>query len=329
MHRLRRRIASILIDPIRAAAAGHPRPGTAAARWRRWWSAPTAEDGVTAALRAASARLHHDVAGTERRFGLSTLWSWLAQYRRGGLLALRPAPRKDRGIERAIPADILDAAAGLRREQTDRATKTIIDILVRTKRIRRQDIARSTLERYLDHVGLSRRALLTVGRKTFCRIETAAPFELVVGDFHHGPWVCVGAHDEERRALYGGFIDHFSRYVPEGRYHLHEDYVALRFGFRRLIALHGLPVSLYVDGGPAYQTNRFRAACGALGIRLPRSKPHQAEARGLIERFNRTLKEQFEAEVRADSGCGKSTAPSLSACARSPRPRSPRSSTDI
>lgn len=264
------------------------------------------EDGVTAALRAAAARSYQDGAGIEQRFGLSTLWSWLALYRRGGLLALRPAPRKDRGLVRAIPADILEAAAALRREQTDRPTKTIIDILVRTQRIQRQDIARSTLDRYLDHAGLSRRALRSIGRKTFCRIETAAPFELVVGDFHHGPWVRVGPGDEARRARYGGFIDHFSRYVPEGRYYLHEDFVALRFGFRRLIGVHGLPVSLYVDGGSAYQANRFRAACGALGIRLPRSKPHQAEARGLIERFNRTLKEQLESEVR-----GRETLPTL------------------
>jgi putative transposase len=264
------------------------------------------DEGVTTALRAAAARVHQDPAGHEQHVGLSTLWSWLAQYRRGGLLALRPMPRKDRGIVRAIPADILEAAAGLRREQTDRPTKTIIDILVRTKRVERHDIARSTLDRYLDHASLSRRALRTIGRKIFCRIETAAPFELVVGDFHHGPYVRVGPDDEARRALYGGFIDHFSRYVPEGRYYLHEDYVALRFGFRRLIGVHGLPVSLYVDGGAAYQANRFRAACGALGIRLPRGKPRQPEVRGLIERFNRDLKEQFESEVR-----GRETLPTL------------------
>jgi len=264
------------------------------------------DEGVTAALRAAAVRVHEDPGGHERRAALSTLWSWLERYRRGGLLALRPMPRKDRGIVRAIPADILEVAAALRREKPDRPTKTIIDILVRTKRVKREDIARSTVDRYLDRTGLSRRALRTVGVKTYCRIETAAPFELVVGDFHHGPYVHVGRGDEARRALYGGFIDHFSRYIPEGRYFLHEDFVALRFGFRRLIAVHGLPVSLYVDGGSAYQANRFRAACGALGIRLPRSKPHQAEARGLIERFNRTLKEQFESEVR-----GRETLPTL------------------
>jgi putative transposase len=279
----------------------------AAFRYRILSAALEADDGaITEALRAAAARVHEDPCGREHTVALSTLWSWLAQYRRGGLLALRPAPRKDRGLVRSIPADILEVAERLRREKPERSTKTVIDILVRTQRVGRNDIARSTLDRCFDRSGLSRRALRTIGQKTYCRIETAAPFELVVGDFHHGPYVRVGSSDQAHRALYGGFIDHFSRYVPEGRYYLHEDFVALRFGFRRLITVHGLPVSLFVDGGSAYQANRFRAACSALGIRLPRGKPYQAEARGLIERFNRVLKEQFESEVR-----GRETLPTL------------------
>jgi hypothetical protein len=60
-----------------------------------------------------------------------------------------------------------------------------------------------------------------------------------------------------------------------------------------------MPEKLYLDNGPAFHANRFHAACDALGIRLVHSKPYCAEGRGVIERFNRTLKEQFESEVRA------------------------------
>jgi len=271
----------------------------AAFRYRVIVEAVDAEgEGVTEALRQAAGITYSGPGGRELRFGLSTLWSWLAAYRRGGLLALRPASRKDQGRVRAIPADVLEAAASLRRAVPERPTRTVIDILVRKQLVKRPALSRSTLDRYFSEAGLARRALRTLGTKTFRLIESSAPFELVMGDFHHGPYVRFGPGDEARRALFGGFIDHFSRYVPEGRYYLHEDFIALRFGFRRLITAYGLPVKLFKDGGGCYRANRFLAACGALGIHLPRSKPYHAEARGCIERFNGTLKSQFESEVR-------------------------------
>lgn len=37
-------------------------------------------------------------AKTTRRYGASTLERWLYRYKKGGLEALRPAPRSDRGL---------------------------------------------------------------------------------------------------------------------------------------------------------------------------------------------------------------------------------------
>ncbi len=96
------------------------------------------------------------------------------------------------------------------------------------------------------------------------------------------------------------FIDHFSRDILDGRYYLHEDFAVLRFGFRRVLLVHGLFELLYIDNGPSFQTTRFHAACKneALNIKVVHSKPYVSEGRGVCERFNRTVKEQFESEVR-------------------------------
>jgi putative transposase len=255
-------------------------------------------EGVVAALRESAGRPHRHPDGREVRVSLSTLWSWLAAHRRGGLLALQPSPRKDKATLRAFPEAILAHAARLRRENPERSTRTVIDILVREKVVQRGQVARATLDRHLDRIGSSRRRRGTLAKATFRLIETHAPMELVVGDFHHGPYVRVGPDDEVRRALFGGFIDHYSRLIVEGRYYLSEDFAALRFGFRQLLMVHGLPVKLYLDNGSAFHAIRFHAACDSLGIQLLHSRPYVAESRGVIERFNRTLKEQFESEVR-------------------------------
>jgi transposase InsO family protein len=264
-------------------------------------AAEASDDAVTAAVLQAAASTYHDLDGNAVEVSERTLWRWLAAYRKGGLAGLRPKVRKDRGELRACSPDVLDQAARLRRDNEARATKTIIDILERTKVVEPGALARSTLDRHLERMGLSRRRLHKLGSKTYKKVRTDAPFELVVADFHHGPYVRVGDEDKARKALLLAFIDHFSRYVPEGRYYLHEDFEALRFGFRILLLAFGCSKMCYVDNGPSFQSNRFHAACTheLIGIELVHSKPYVSEGRGVVERFNRTVKEQFESEVRA------------------------------
>lgn len=259
----------------------------------------SSDDAVSAVLSRLASATHSDPWGRPFQCRARTLWRYLRAYRRGGLLALRPPTRKDRGALRALAPEVLSRAVALRRKLRSRSTSTLIDILVREKRVRDGQIARSTLDRHLRRLGCTRRLLRSLGQKVYRRIQTSAVFELVVCDFHHGPYVRPTAGAEVmRRALLCAFIDHFSRFVCEARYYLHEDFAALRFGFRRLLLGHGQPVKLYVDNGAAFQASRFHAACETLDVKLVHSAPYRSEGRGVIERFNRTLKEQFEAEVR-------------------------------
>jgi putative transposase len=254
-------------------------------------------EGVAAELRAVAATPHWDPNQREVRVSMATLWRWLAAYRQGGILALQPKPRKDRGALRAFSKAILDHAVQLRQEGPKRSTRTIIKIMVAQKVVRSGQISRATLDRHFDRLDMSRKRQGTLAQKTFRRIRTDAPMELVITDFHHGPYVREGPDGEISRAKFSGFIDHYSRAILEGRYNLTEDFVAFRFGFRRLLGLHGLPKKLFLDNGAAYRSLRLRAGCASLGINMVHSRPYVAESRGAIERFNRTLSEQFEYEV--------------------------------
>jgi putative transposase len=260
-------------------------------------------EGVTDAIEQAATETYLDHDSREVQPKLRTLWRWLCAYRDGGLLALRPKARSDRGQLRALDREVLDRAVALRRDNQQRATRTLIDILERAHAVERGAIARSTLDRHLDRLGVSRRRLHSLGRKTYRKVHTDAPFELLIADFHHGPYVRVGWDDEARRALLLLFLDHFSRYVIEGRYYLHEDFAALRFGFRRVLLAYGCFALLYIDNGPSFHSRRFHAACShkAIDIDVVHSKAYVAEGRGACERLNRTIKEQFESEVRVRS----------------------------
>lgn len=257
--------------------------------------------GVRAALVSAAAREYVNHRGRTVQINVRTLWRWLAEYRSAGLNGLCPKRRKDAGKLRALPAATLDRAVKLRREnQGSRATRSVIDILERLEIVEKRTLKRSTLDGHFARLGVSRHQLGSLGKQVFMKIDTSAVLELVVIDFHYGPYVRVGDADTARRSLLLAFIDHFSRYVLEGRYYLHEDFAALRFGFRRLLIVYGPCAKIYADNGGSFQSGRFHAACKneAIDIQLVHSKAYAKESRGVIERFNRTLKEQFETEVR-------------------------------
>ncbi len=273
----------------------------AAFRYRVIAEAAETSEGVTAAIEQAAARSYVEPSsGHEVTFDERTLWRYLKAYRRDGLMGLMPKEREDRGQLRAIRPKVLRRAVKLREENDERPTKTLIDILERQKKVAKGTLKRSTLDRHLALLGESRLQRRKLGKTTYRMVKTEAPFELVIADFHHGPYVRVGDYDNARRALLLAFIDHFSRYIVEARYYLHEDFAALRFGLRLVLLGYGLFVRLYVDNGPSFQSTRLHGACKheAIDIEVVHSKPYVSEGRGACERFNRTCKEQFESEAR-------------------------------
>jgi putative transposase len=252
-------------------------------------------EGVSAELQEVASTPHRDPDGREVRVSLATLWRWLALHREGGFQALQPRSRRDKGTLRAFPRVVLDRAVALRKAGPCRSTRTLLKTMVLEQLIQPGEVARATLDRHLDQLNMSRKRHGTLAKKVHRLIRTDAPMELVITDFHHGPYVQEGG--QVKRAKFSGFIDHHSRAILEGRYFLTEDFAALRFGLRRLLCVHGLCVKLYLDNGAAYRSLRLETGCAAMGIHLVHSKPYVAESRGAIERFNRTLAEQFEYEV--------------------------------
>src|ERR1700681_4508243 len=80
------------------------------------------------------------------------------------------------------------------------------------------------------------------------------------------------------------------RHHPIGRH-------ALAAALRPALAARGVPASIYVDNGSAFVDAWLLRACAKLGVRLVHSTPGRPQGRGKIERFFRTVREQFLVEV--------------------------------
>ena len=237
--------------------------------------------------------------GTERRFSERTLWSWWSAYRKQGLEGLLPAERSDKGLPREITPELLAGAIEKRKEVPSRSTLTIIDILEREDLVAKGRLRRSTLDRHLERAGYSRRRLRTLGDKRYIRMLFERPNQLWVGDYHEAPILFDPRSGSFRTVHLSAFIDHYSKYVPHAQWYNNERLATLEDTFKKSLLKRGCPDKIYVDRGSVYRSADFAFALAHFNIRLCRSKAYRSEGRGVIERFNRTVAEQFEPEVRA------------------------------
>ena len=235
-------------------------------------------------VRAVAARDHHGPTGVRVRVSRTTLDRWIRVWRAGGFEALAPTGRS---AEPTTPAAILDLAVKLKRETPGRTAAQVTAIIAAVDGWAPSE---RTVQRLFARHGLNTRPDGTPPA-AFGRFEAAAPNERWTGDALHGP--IVGG----RKAFLFAFIDDHSRTIPGYRWGNSEDTVRLEAALRHGLASRGIPRSIYVDNGSAFVAAPLLRACAVLGIRLIHSRPGRPEGRGKIERFFRTVRDQFLVEI--------------------------------
>jgi putative transposase len=126
------------------------------------------------------------------------------------------------------------------------------------------------------------------------RFEAEHPNALWTGDASHG--IRISA----RKTYLFAFLDDHSRLLPGYRWGYAEDTVRLAVALRPALASRGVPNAIYVDRGSAFVDAWLLRACAKLGVRLVHSTPRRPEGRGKIERFFRTVREQFLVEITGE-----------------------------
>jgi transposase InsO family protein len=226
-----------------------------------------------------------------RRYGVSTLERWYYAYKRGGLEALRPGRRSDAGRARALTDAQRELLLEIRREHPTASVPLILRTLVEDGRLEPGAVSAATVRRlFVDH-GLDRVALRDGGgRKTRLRWQAEHPMALWHGDVCHGPALKIGEQSVPLRIH--AMLDDASRFIVAIEAHSTEREVDMLGLLCRALRRHGAPDALYLDNGSTYRGEALRLACERLGITLLHAQPGDAPARGKMERFWRTLREQ-------------------------------------
>jgi putative transposase len=240
-------------------------------------------------VREIAAREHVDPFGRRVRVSRQSLDRWIRDWRAGGFDALVPAPRQ---VTARTPAEVLELAVALRRENPRRTAAAI-------RRILRAQLGwapdERTLQRNFTRLGLTGAARADGPvPAVFGRFEANHPNELWIGDALHG--MPVGG----RKAYLFAFVDDHSRAMVGHRWGYAEDAVRLAAALRPALGSRGVPQGIYVDNGSAFVDSGLLRACAKLGIKLIHSTPGRPQGRGKIERLFRTVRDQFLVEITGD-----------------------------
>ena len=237
-----------------------------------------------AMVREIAGRAHEGPFGEPVIVSRATVDRWIRAWRDGGFAALVPPARQ---VTPRTDAEVLEMAAGLKREVPGRTAAQVRRILVKacgwSPSVR-------TLQRHFERLELRTRPDGSPPA-VFGRFECARPNEMWTGDALHGPLVAG------RKAYLFCFIDDHSRAVMAARWGYFEDSVRLAAALRPALAARGVPARIYVDNGSAFVDAALKRAAARLGIGITHSAPGRPEGRGKIERFFRTVREEFLVET--------------------------------
>ena len=243
----------------------------------------------------AASRVHEQPDGTRVGLSARTIEDWYYAWRHGGFRALFPKDRADRGKSRAIAPELAEHILRAKRERPRRSIRRIIRMLERAGIVRTGELARSTVHRLLAAHGVSARPLRgpATERRSFLPEHAG---DLWVGDALHGP-PAITPEGKLRKAYLLSQIDGATRYVVHSYFAFSEGAWCQEHGFKQAIAKHGLPRTYYVDLGSAYIADSLVLICAELGIRLLHTGVQDCEAKGVIERWHRTWREEVGDEL--------------------------------
>ncbi|WP_028309329.1 IS481 family transposase [Desulfitibacter alkalitolerans] len=234
-----------------------------------------------------------------RKYSPKTVESWYCDYMRGGIDALKPHPRGDKGGSRRINEE-LGAKIIEKKAMHPKAPKTVIyELLINDGVIDPAKISISTLYRYLKAERLKTSLAKDEEEKEMKRFSHEFINQLWQSDVMYGPFIKDG---KKRRQTYlFAYLDDASRLVTHAQFYFSQSFESLRDSFKQALLKRGFPTMIFTDNGKIYRSQQFELVCASLGCSLIHSRPYEPNSRGKVERLFLTVRKRFLSTLDLDS----------------------------
>ena len=240
---------------------------------------------------------HYDIPCSGRRaVSVDTLLDWALHYRKDGFAALAPKPRQDRGQARAVPPQTAALIERLKRENPHRTGTALLRELALTSEQNKAGLSASTLYRFLRARGLTARQLLLAQAPAHKKFEAQFANQIWQSDMLFGPWV-QRPGGGKMQVFLQATLDDASRLIPHAQFYPNQGLDSFLDCLRQAIAARGVPTRLYMDNAKIYRSPQLARIAASIGILIVHTPPYQPQGRGKIERYFRSVREQFLANL--------------------------------
>jgi len=237
----------------------------------------------------------HLIPGAKRAYvSEKTIEAWYYAYKREGIDGLAPVLRSDAGLSK-LPLELQEAIIQTKRDNLSRSISQIITLLELKGIVAKGTLKKSSIHRLLSSHGISKRKFDGGEPEEHRSFVAEFANDLWQGDVMHGPKVMINGR--WRKVYLVSLMDDASRLMTHSAFYLAEGAVEIEGVLKQAVLKRGLAKKLIIDNGAAYRAQSMQGICARLGIHLVYCRPYHPEGKGKLERWHRTVREQFLSEI--------------------------------
>lgn len=251
---------------------------------------------IAARIKAVSQMTFADEEGHSRQFTWRTIQTWYSRYQKHGVTVMENQARSDKGRTRKVkPEDILEAIRAVLPQVHGTPKRSVLyRLCIEQARLTRSQVARTTFYRLVNQFDLLKPDAES-SSKVRLAFAKAHANEMWQADTLYGP--CVQHQGQPVQTRLIAFLDDASRVCCHGQFFVAENVDTLIESLRAAFYKRGVPHSLYVDNGSIYTSKEIIQICARVGCLLHHTPVRDGAAKGKIERFFRTVRDQFLARA--------------------------------
>lgn len=231
--------------------------------------------------------------GKTRHYAPKTICKWYNAYRHGGFDSLLPTGRSDLGRPRKLDDDLQEQIRYLKENYPRMTAAAIFRQLRDNGSIANGQVSEATVGRFVNLLALE---MKSGPNQDMRRYERPHINEVWCGDSSVGPSLKTG-DGKKHRVYVIALIDDASRFITGIDVFFNDSFVNLMSVMKSAVAKYGCPRVWNFDNGSAYKNKQMELLAARIGTTLNYCRPYTPTAKAKIERWFRTLKDQWMASL--------------------------------
>ena len=231
--------------------------------------------------------------GHVHHYAPATIEKWYLGYQKHGFDALVPKSRADAGTSRKLDDDLQEQIRYFKTNYPRMSAAAIYRQLKTDGSIINGQVSESTVCRFVNQL---QNELRQTANRDMRRYERPHINEVWCGDSSVGPRL-TDKDGKKHRIYIIALIDDASRFITGVDIFYNDNFVNLMSVMKSAVSKYGRPKVLNFDNGKSYKNKQMELLAARIGTTLSYCQPYTPTGKAKIERWFRTLKDQWMAAL--------------------------------